>query len=123
MRGMLVNRLLAWVGLLALAPLSGTLACGGGGGGGSDAGGGGHCISSMWCWEVTDPPNYRIDQMCGLSGSTWQSGPCDPSGYERRCTQDTSVSMNGGPEMTVRYVYYYPPGSTFACAGQEEILN
>jgi hypothetical protein len=109
----------AGITLLAVALVVTASGCGGGDGGED---GGGHCLSSQWCWQVTDPPDYRIDQMCALSGSTWHEGSCDASAYERRCTQDTSVSVNGGPAMTVRYVYYFPPGSSPACLGDEEIL-
>jgi hypothetical protein len=93
------------------------------GGDESQAGGpGGRCISPDACWEVIDPPGYSIVGECSLAGGTWESGTCPPIQYERRCTQDTMVSTNNGPEMTVRYVYYYMHSAGFACLGTEEIL-
>lgn len=107
--------------LAVLLALAGIPACGGD----DSAGGqrsGGSCVTDDVCMEVTRPADYDVATECGFLSGTWSQSACPTAGYVRKCTQETHVSTNGGPEETAVYVYFWPEGSPYSCLGTEERL-
>jgi hypothetical protein len=110
----------ASVCVAVLGVVLGIVGCGSddAGGGGSK---GGSCITQTpsQCYQVTKPADYNLNAECTAFGGTWSQDPCNPTNYERKCT-DTLTDDETGEEQT--YVYFFPAGSTEGCLGTEEPL-
>ena len=127
-----MTKLIGWVNNLGvgLSVVLGScfmlVACGGDGdsgdGGGQGSAGGGSCVTSDGCWHVEVPGDYDVKTECSFVQGAWSAQLCDPTGYARKCTQVTQVSINDGPEMDVTYVYFWPADSMYSCLGTEEML-
>lgn len=93
------------------------------GGAAAPAAGSGSCtMKDGTCFLVSDPASYNLRSECELVGHSWSASACPSSGFARKCTQKTTVTVDQGPKQEVTYVYFFPADSKLACLGTEEKL-
>ena len=76
------------------------------------------CKTADSCWTVTSPADYDVKGDCELVKGTVLSSPCDPAGYQRKCTQETDVKEDG-KTTKVTWVYLFAAGNETVCTGTE----